>query len=357
MPPWSSLRTGLGGLVALLILLPATTGDAWGQDPVCSDVAGRGYLNVLTVNLLFSEVATRDERLAALADFIAPDDGDDGAAPLVDVILLQEVVGGILAGTESSARDLRRLLRAKGFIFELRSASEFSLPGLLTVGNATLSRCDVRFRLVELLPPQPEFEIGGEAIEIPRNVLMTGIDVPDFGRIDVYNTHLCAFCTPEQRGEQLEELLEFVDGVEGFLPGERPVVLGGDFNIDIFEDGGAERSLYESIVSPEEPDEGFVDAYAAVTADDLAELCNPDGEPFPDEHCTFGVTLLSDPEDGGRIDYVFVRNFGPVLDATVLFNTRIDPAEPTVSDHAGVFVRVALPSAPSEAMRTADAGH
>jgi maltose 6'-phosphate phosphatase len=339
MQPPSSFRAGLAGLITLLSLLPVTTGVAWGQNAVCPDVAERGYLDLLTINLLFSEVETRDARLAALAEFIAPDDGA-GAAPLADVILLQEVVGGVLAETASSAQDLQRLLAGRGVTFELRTAAYFSLPGQLTVGNATLSRCDIRTRLVEGLPPAPEFEIGGEAVELPRNVLMTRIDVPGFGRIEVYNTHLCAGCTAEQRAEQLEALLEFVDGVEGLLPGADPVVLGGDFNIDIFrEDEEAGRPLYASIIAA-----GFTDAYAeGASAADLEELCeDPDN---PDEHCTIGVSALSTDSNARRIDYIFTENFGPVPSAEVVFNPLIEPGEPTVSDHSGVLVRVALPGA------------
>ena len=227
-------------------------------------------------------------------------------------------------------------------MFELRSAAEFTLPGLLTVGNATLSRCDIVFRIVKLLSPAAEAMIGDQVIEIPRNVLMTRINVPGFGRINAYNTHLCAFCPVDERETQLEQLREFVNDVENFLSGEDPIVLGGDFNLDIFRDNGAERPLYDSILA-----EGFTDAYAkyAEVAMDLllVDLCeDPDN---PDEHCTFGASVLSEGSNARRIDYIFTENFGPMLFAEVVFNPLIDPGEPTVSDHSGVLVRVALPGA------------
>lgn len=329
MQPRRHLRNALAGLVALLFLLSPTK-VAWSQDAACNDVAERGHLTVLTINLLFSEIETRPQRLADIAAF--------AAAGEVDLILLQEVVGGALAKTASSARDLQRLLRGQGLVFELRSATEVALPGLLSVGNATLSRCDIVFKLVKLLPPAPEAEIGGQVIELLRNVLMTRIDVPGFGRINAYNTHLCAFCPGGERETQLEQLLEFVNDVERFLPGEDPIVLGGDFNLDIFRDNGAERPLYDSILA-----EGFTDAYAAAAADPLEELC--EDPTVPDEHCTFGASALSVGSNARRIDYIFTKNFGQVLFADVVFNPLVDAGEPTVSDHSGVVVRVALPGA------------
>ena len=40
--------------------------------------------------------------------------------------------------------------------------------------------------------------------------MMTRINVPDFGKLNVYNTHLCAGCTADELGAQLEVLLTFV---------------------------------------------------------------------------------------------------------------------------------------------------
>jgi len=49
-------------LTALLVLL-ANFSLAWSWQAQCTDVAARGYLNVLTINLLFSEVEDREIRL------------------------------------------------------------------------------------------------------------------------------------------------------------------------------------------------------------------------------------------------------------------------------------------------------
>jgi maltose 6'-phosphate phosphatase len=44
-----------------------------GSKPVaqCEDVVNRKYLNILSINLLFSEIETREQRLDAIAEFAA----------------------------------------------------------------------------------------------------------------------------------------------------------------------------------------------------------------------------------------------------------------------------------------------
>jgi hypothetical protein len=78
----------------LLFLLPASaTAGWWNNNQKCTDVAARGYINVLTFNLLFfSEQASVEERLQPFVEFLKDQD--------VDVIFLQEVVGGKLALAE-----------------------------------------------------------------------------------------------------------------------------------------------------------------------------------------------------------------------------------------------------------------
>src|SRR5688572_4158341 len=62
----------------------------------CTDGIARGSLNILTINLLFSEYETLNDRLTSIAQFIA-DQYVASAPTTVDVLLLQEVVGGALA--------------------------------------------------------------------------------------------------------------------------------------------------------------------------------------------------------------------------------------------------------------------
>lgn len=300
----------------------------------CNDVAERGFLNVLNINLLFSEVQNRDERLEDIADFVADNN--------VDVLLLQEVVTGFLLKTENSAQDLREILRKKhNMDYNIRTAFEIGLPGLLAVANAVLSRCEIEFSQVTRLPATSELEFEGQVIPISRNVIMARLKIPKQGNINIYDTHLCARCEIGEREEQLDELLEFVNRMEMNMPGDNPSVLGGDFNSDRFDNEGAEKFLYEKIITA-----GFIDAYAEFAIansggqETLDTLC--EDEDNADEHCTVGVSELDGP-NAKRIDYIFTRRPSTIRDAKVVFNTLVNDSEPTVSDHAGVFTSMNLP--------------
>lgn len=306
--------------------IPSGNGD--GEPLVqCDDVVARGHLNVLTINLLFSETETRDQRLNAITEFVSD-------VP-VDVILLQEVVGGTLVGTANSAFDLQGKLLDRGHGYDLQTAFETGLPGLLAVANAVLTRCEIDFKMVKRLPKTSELEFKGHDIKLPRNVMMTRLDIPDFGKINVYNTHLCAKCSADELDAQLEALLRFVDEAEAFYPQSNPVILGGDFNIDRFRVDPFEESVfYDNIIVA-----GFTDAYAVGRS--LENLC-PDTA-TADRHCTVGVSTLDAGDSARRIDYVFVKAVNELLESRVVFNNLVDTNQMGVSDHAGVFVSIKLP--------------
>ena len=317
-------------LMTLLFIISNAIPASWAIDNVqCDLLNSGGSFNVLTINLLFHEVKTRQSRLENIAKFVADND--------VHAILLQEVVGGTLAGTNNSAEDLRDILsKTYGLQYDLRTEFEVGLPGLLNEGNAILSRCQIEFGRDKQLPGADEELFNGQVIKLPRNVMMLRLAIPGFGDIDVYNTHLCASCPPSDRLKQLDVLLAFLNDVEQNAPDSHPIVLGGDLNTDIFKDDGAEKPVYDKIIG-----EGFIDSYAyyqtrlnPTTHDILEELClRPE---VPDRHCTIGVSNLGDSK-ARRIDYLFIRNFGAVKESRVVFNTKIDRSQPTVSDHAGVF--------------------
>jgi len=304
-------------------------GNGGGDAPLvqCADVANRKHLNILSINLLFSEIETRDQRLEAIAEF--------AAKTPVDIILLQEVVGGTLVHTTNSALDLQGKLNARAHDYELHTAFETGLPGLLVVANAVLSRCEIDFKITKRLPRASELNFQGHDIKLPRNVMMTRINIPGSGKMNIYNTHLCAKCSADELSAQLDVLLPFIDKVEEFFPRDNPVILGGDFNIDRFRvDPFEERPFYDRVI-----DAGFTDAYAMNRP--LENLCAVAEQ--ADIHCTVGVSTLDAGDAARRIDYVFVDKVKGVRENRVVFNTLVDPNQPTVSDHAGVFISVALP--------------
>ena len=316
----------------LLILLPNFS-LAFSQQVRCADVADRGHLNVLTINLLFSEVKDREDRLETIANFI---DEQRAEGEPVDIVFSQEVVGGPLSGTINSSLDLKALLAERGMRYNLHYRLANGLPGFLTVGNAILSRCKILFTVSKTLPFVSEEPFEDFEIPLRRKVMMSRIKVPNFGEINAYNTHLCAFCDAEERLEQTYVLLEFIENVEDFIRGENPIILGGDFNANLNIDDDWE--VYEQITL----DCGFIDTYS--TANNCTNCCSED-EGYEDyDGCTFAVTdnpyainpFTGQTEDPKRIDYIFVK--GMETDSSnVVFNS-----DPWVSDHSGVLTRIDL---------------
>jgi maltose 6'-phosphate phosphatase len=291
-------------------------------------------INLLTINLLFSEVDDRNKRLRAIADYVAVNQ--------VDVLLLQEVVGGELVNTENSAEDLKDLLRDEyNLNYFLRTAFEVGVPGLLSTANAILSRFEIEFRDSHRLPWVTEEEFLGFKVKLPRNVILTRLLIPDFGEVDIFNTHLCARCSSSDREDQLDEVLGFIQKFQNDAGAPRPTVLGGDMNFDLFANNGDERFLYDKVLLA-----GFSDAYAnfIIAAErgreTLETLC--ENKNNADEHCTVGVSDLNG-SNARRIDYLFARDFGPPVKSQVVFNPNApNGVPPTVSDHAAVVADLLL---------------
>lgn len=289
----------------------------------------------MTLNLLFSEVDDRNKRLRRIADYVA--------ANHVDVLLLQEVVGGELVNTRNSAVDLRDILRDEHRLkYFSRSAFETGVPNLLSLANAILSRFDIEFSDDHGLPGVTEEEFMGFDIKLARRVLMTRLVIPGFGEIDVFNTHLCARCNLADREDQLDTVFDFINKFKNNSGAPRPTVLGGDMNFDLFYNDGDERFLYERVLAEE-----FSDAYAdhiiaaAGGKETLETLC--EDEKNADQHCTVGVSDLNG-SNARRIDYIFARGFGTPLHSQVVFNPNApNGVSPTVSDHAAVVVTLKLP--------------
>lgn len=316
-------------IFSIIVLSGCAKSGGGGEEPrvQCDDVASRGYLNVLSVNLLFKEIETREQRLEAVAEF--------AEKTPVDVILLQEVVGGALAHTENSAEDLQKKLLVRKRDYDLYTSFEIGLPGVIGVANAILSRCEIDFRTTKRLPHATELNFRGHDIRLPRNVMMTRINIPNTSKLNIYNTHLCAACTADQLDAQLNVMLPFISELETSFPSGNFAILGGDFNIDRFRvDPFVERLFYDRIVNA-----GFIDAYAQNRS--LDNLCTNTKQ--ADAHCTVGVSTLDAGGSARRIDYIFMNQAKNLRESRVVFNTLVDPNQASVSDHAGVFISVIVP--------------
>lgn len=310
----------------LLTLVPRAASSA---QSVCEDAAARGRLNVLTINLLYTELKERDLRLERIAAFVQ----DRAPADPVDALLLQEVVGGKLAGTANSSADLQRMLAARGLSYNLYYHLANGIPGLLTVGNALLSRCEIVRTLSRTLPVVTEEPFPGLGLEVPlsREAMLARVRLPGYGEVNLFNTHLCAFCDPvSERLPQAEALLSFVSQVQRLLPA--PAVMGGDFNTDLELPDDA--LVYNRVAAA-----GFTDSYAALHS---CTSCCSAAQGLAG--CTYAVPgnpyANQPPFSTGppaRIDYIFLNGL-TAGNSTVVFNSGPD----WVSDHSGVFTAVHL---------------
>jgi maltose 6'-phosphate phosphatase len=290
------------------------------------------FLNVMTINLLFSEVEDRNMRLKTIADFVM------NFEEPIHLILLQEVVGGRLFNTVNSALDLKNKLAARGLTYNLSYRMANGLPGLLTVGNAILSLHEILFTVATTLPFESEEIFQGVEIPLKRKAMMSRINVPGFGKINVYNTHLCSYCDPQERLEQTKVLMKFIRTVETFIPGSNPIILGGDFNIVDELIGSQLAPEYDLIISS-----GFNDSYGAThSCVSCCQVLNSSttGCTFAVEGNPYATNLFTgEPEESLRIDYIFVKNVSPVLSSEVFLNQGLL----WVSDHSALLTTILLP--------------
>ncbi len=315
--------------VTLFFLFPIFS--AWSAPSVCLDVSSRGYINVLTINLLFSEIDDRDLRLARIADFVKQEAQQGNP---VDVILLQEVAGGILEDTTNSSIDLWKLLHTRSLNYNLRYTMANGVSRLLSVGNSILTRCGIKSASSKTLPEESEEVFEDIQISLKRKAIMVSIIVPGFGTISIYDTHLCAGCTGSERLQQAQVLMAYVRAVEKKLPGENPIILGGDFNTDLNIPDNV--PVYNLVTGS-----GFVDTYAAYN------ICTVCCAPSDVSGCTFAVPgnpfafdlITNEPEVPARIDYIFAKGFGAILKSEVIFKDD----SLWVSDHSGVLSQIGLP--------------
>jgi maltose 6'-phosphate phosphatase len=247
-------------------------------------------------------------------------------------------VGGSLAQTVNSGMDLKKKLFEKGMDFRLSYRFETGLPDLLSVGNAILSRYEILFTLSKTLPCVSEEFFYGMRIPVRRIAMMSRILMPGYWRVNIYNTHLCAFYFAEERCKQVKALLDFIDTVEACTWGDGPIVLGEDFNIDMNE--SCDGRSYELIT-----EDGFIDSFAEKNSHKSLSCCEAAG----DAGCAFAVDpsnpyvvnpFIGKQAKPSRIDYIFTKGVdgANIIESKVVF--RGDPY--WVSDHSSLITKIKL---------------
>lgn len=188
---------------------------AWVPAERHSPIAGETSLKLVTWNVWGIPLVTpqREERIAAIAQMVA----DTGA----DIVCFQEVF------LEADRRTLCETLAKAGLTYWRYFSS---LP--LGSGLLTLSRYPIEDAMFF------RFSDGGDPLALQYGDWWAGkgagvvtLDIPDFGKLHVINTHLHAGYSghsyAEVRASQLGELM----GLLGWAAnGQTPVLLLGDLN-------------------------------------------------------------------------------------------------------------------------------
>ena len=305
--------------------------------------ASEKIFRLLTLNLLFSEPSTSPSsegvgRFDSIAKFILEEN--------IDCVLCQEVVGGKLAQELGLIEMLNGALELKsklGDDYNLRYRLANGIPFVFSVGNAILCKRPIKIKwtVAKTLPFASEITFQGIDIKLRRRIMGCLLDVPDFGRLLVFNVHLCAACPTDQRQAQINKALKFIRIVRTFVRlfyGNVPCAFGGDFNIQDVPKGSPDSAAdeYNLITGA-----GFIDAYAESNGCVFqTDCCIPDADPLTVEPgCTFAVDknrFESNPLKTSRIDYFFLRELTPES-AYVVFNSDRGPF---VSDHSGLVVEM-----------------
>ncbi|MGD9350900.1 MAG: hypothetical protein PVF71_14650 [Desulfobacterales bacterium] len=315
---------------SLLVAIPA------------ANATGRIF-KLLTLNLLFSEPSTSSDsggvpRFDSIAGYIRDSH--------IDCVLIQEVVGGTLPKELGLIEKLNSSLELKsklGDDYRLRYRLANGIPLVFSVGNALLCKkpVDIKWTVAKSLPFASELTFDARDIKLRRKIMGCLLDVPDFGKLLLFNVHFCAYCPSSQRQAQINKALKFIKTIRTFVHlfyGYVPCVFGGDFNIQDVpnESHDAATDEYNLITGA-----GFIDAYAETNECTFqADCCIPDDAPLTVEPgCTFAVDdnhFENNPFKTKRIDYLFLQGL-TAESSYVVFNRDQGPI---VSDHSGLVVEM-----------------
>jgi endonuclease/exonuclease/phosphatase family metal-dependent hydrolase len=264
----------------------------------CAD--GTCLLNVLTLNMGGIRIQPLALRLQPLVNLLA-------TTPIT-IALVQEGIGGLGALTADSIVDLVGWMKTAGVSYNFVSrdmTAELLVVyklGVLTTGQILFS--DERLILES-------------TTDWTRQVVVVGIDLPGFGRVDAYTLHLGydqgipGFLLQGQR------LLQYVADIEAQHGAPALTVIGGDFNITTTP--ASPHPLYQMLVSA-----GYVDTYTAVNTD-AGNTHGLPGNPY-------------NPGTPTRIDYIFIKGRASVAKSQVVLN---QPGT-FVSDHSAVLSSLLL---------------
>ncbi|MEJ5330012.1 MAG: endonuclease/exonuclease/phosphatase family protein [Desulfobaccales bacterium] len=284
---------------------------------LCLCLSGRAAadsLTLLTLNLMGAAGGSAwGERAAALTDYLAT------RAKPPDIIFFQEGYGGpwsrLLHGQSDTLAELAGRLSSRGLTYH--PVSRFCFW-------ETRPFSHYRIGFLSRFPPlaQREGTVSCNGQD-PRGVAAAVLEAPHMGKVAAVSVHLSPRCLGAGRLIQLQQALALLaELAKEYNP--RLLILAGDLNT-------APRPGNPLLA--ELAAQGWVDTFAAARPGEPGATFRLPGNPFSRRP---GLPV--------RIDYIFVKGEGQVLDSRVVLDGQ---SGPFVSDHAGVLTRLRLPAPPS----------
>jgi endonuclease/exonuclease/phosphatase family metal-dependent hydrolase len=271
-------------------------------------------VKILTLNVMQKASVPRTTRFQKIVDFLTGEP--------VHLLALQELSGGILdeEATRDSGADLAGMLSKVGLPYGYYSESAWGYPGFMVFKVGVMCRAKMLFTASGSTgtPKEGVWSPGR------KNVVMGGVDIPGFGRINLYSVHVY---TPAKEGKeaQIDNLLGWVDKMDTAHPAAASIV-AGDLNFS----ADSHPRVYQRLVNNKFS--GFIDSFGALHCSADPRVCTKTGP-------TFGV--LGNPYNRrskpARIDFILVRGEKvQIRQSRVVFNA---PGE-FVSDHCGVLTEI-----------------
>ena len=294
-------------------------------------------VKILTLNVMQRASEPRTSRFQRIVDFLATEP--------VHLLALQELSGGSVdsPATQDSGADLANMLAVAGLQYGYYTEANWYDWYVLQDAFYVYFKVGVlpRYRMLVTAAASTGTPTDGKPLPTRKNVVMGGVDIPGFGRVNLYSVHVYSPAA-ETTATQIDNLLQFVDSTDAQHPAVASIV-AGDLNFSVSWDPAA----YQKFL-----DHGFIDSYAATHCPSSpTNCCGLDtsgcthaapGNPFSD--------LGAAPS---RIDHLFVRGNGlRIKQSRVAFN---GVTEDFVSDHSAVLTDIARPSTvPLELLLLAD---
>jgi len=280
-------------------------------------------VKILTLNVMQRASEPRAARFQRIVDFLK-------TAP-VHLLALQELSGGPYDDpptTIDSGADLAAMLAAAGLQYGYYTEANWGYPPPLVFKVGVLPRYIMTATAADCTGTPTDLP-GPEDFPGRKNVVMAAVQIPGFGRLNLYSVHVYNPAA-ESIETQIDNLMAFVNQTDAQNPAAASLV-AGDMNFSI----DASPTAYQKFIA-----NGFIDSYAAANSPAGPQQCcsqeNTAG-------CTVGVP--GNPFSSGspaRIDFLMVRGQGVrVKQSQVIFN---GVNQDFVSDHCAVLTEISRPS-------------